>query len=358
MIPVTKAFQAPQEEYNRYLKGIWERNHLTNHGPLLRDLEQQLQRKLNVEHLSFVSNGTVALQIAIKAFNLSGEIITTPFSYVATTSSIAWQNCTPVYVDIDPLSWNIDTNKIEEKITQNTQAILVTHVFGVPCDIEALQEIAEKHNLILIFDAAHAFGVNYKNKSILNYGHASTLSFHATKLFHTIEGGAIITTSVDKATAFNYLRNFGHDGQEAFYGIGINGKASEFNAAMGLTNLPYVDEIIEKRKNDHQLYSTELEGTPIQRQQIDFETTQYNYAYYPIVLSSEDKVKKVQEVMASKNIFPRRYFYPSLNKLPYVEHINMPIAEDISSRILCLPLYFEMTKEEIKQVCVLLKEII
>ena len=226
MINVTKPFLPPYEEYEQYLKGIWDRVWLTNNGPLVNDLELKLKSFLGVDHLLFLSNGTIALQIAIKALKLKGEIITTPFSFVATTSSIVWEECEPVFVDIDPASLNINPALIEAAITPKTTAILATHVFGNPCDIEAIEKIAAKHNLKVIYDGAHAFGTTYKGRSVFEYGDICTTSFHATKLFHTTEGGAVVTKDAALLREMSFLRNFGHNGPDTFATIGINGKNS------------------------------------------------------------------------------------------------------------------------------------
>jgi dTDP-4-amino-4,6-dideoxygalactose transaminase len=246
-ITVTKPFVPPFGEFQTYLQGVWEREWFTNNGPLVNELELKLKEKLDVDHLLFLSNGTIALQIAIRALDLQGEIITTPFSYVATTSSIVWERCDPVMVDICPDTLNIDPEKIEQAITSRTSAILATHVFGNPCDVEAIEKIAEKHQLRVIYDAAHAFGTQYKNRSLLSYGDVSTCSFHATKLFHTIEGGAVTTSNPDILKNMAMMRNFGHSSLTDFGGVGVNGKNSEVHAAMGLTNLKYVDEILKVR---------------------------------------------------------------------------------------------------------------
>ena len=243
MIPVTKPFLPPIEEYQKYTEGIWQRNWLTNNGPLVNELELKLKDYLQVPHLLFLNNGTIAIQIAIKALQLKGDIITTPFSYVATTSSIVWEGCQPVFVDIDKHTFNIDASKIEAAITPNTSAILATHVYGNPCDIDAIAAIAKKHNLKVIYDAAHCFGTKYKGKSVFAYGDVCTTSFHATKLFHTVEGGAVFCNDADLLRKMAQLRNFGHDGPEHFNEVGINGKNSEFHAAMGLANLKYIQQI-------------------------------------------------------------------------------------------------------------------
>src|SRR5690554_5232433 len=248
MILVTKPFLPPQEEYQHYLNKIWQSGWLTNMGPLSVELEKRLAIHLKVKNLLFVTNGTIALQMAIKALELKGEVITTPFSFVATTSSIVWEGCTPVFVDIDPNSLNIDANKIEAAITPNTSAILATHVYGNPCDVLAIEKIAKKHNLKVIYDGAHAFGVEVYGKSIFEYGDISICSLHATKLYHSIEGGLIITKDPELLRKLAFIRNFGFNGPEAFAELGINGKNSEFHAAMGLANFEYIDAIHKKRK--------------------------------------------------------------------------------------------------------------
>lgn len=347
MINVTKPFLPPQEEYNKMIDGIWERVWLTNNGPLAKELEEKIRQYLDVSSMHFVTNGTMALQLAIKALDLKGEVITTPFSFVATTTAILWEKCTPVFVDIRPDTLCIDVDKIEEAITGKTSAILATHVYGIPCDVEKIEKIAKKHNLKVIYDAAHAFGVKYKGKSILRYGDISTLSFHATKLYHTIEGGGIINNDIpDIDEKINLLRNFGLNGEKPSI-PGINAKNSEFHAAMGLCNLKYVNQIIEKRKNLSDYYSSllPLEILPVYNNS----DVSYNYAYYPIILPSEDILKKVVNVLLEKGIQTRRYFWPSLSKLEYIITNNVcEVAEDISKRILCLPLYTELDKKQIE----------
>lgn len=353
MIPVTKPFLPPSHEYQKYLDGIWHRNWLTNNGPLVNELELKLKEYLGLNHLLYLGNGTIAIQIAIKALELQGEIITTPFSYVATTSSIVWENCTPVFADIDAHSLNIDPACIEAAITNQTSAILATHVFGNPCNVEAIEVIAKKYGLKVIYDAAHCFGTKYKGKSICAYGDISTISFHATKVFHTIEGGAVITNSPGLTKKMSYLRNFGHDGPETFAGIGVNGKNSEFHAAMGLTNLSYVDTILLSRKEQSTYYDNRLKNLKVQRIKID-KDADYNYSYYPIIFESEEQLKESITILNANWIYPRRYFYPSLNTLPYIKFQSTPISEEISRKVLCLPLYYDLAKEEIDLVCRLL----
>lgn len=351
MIPVTRPFLPPQDEYENLLKGIWQRSWLTNMGPLASELEMQLKEYLKVKHLLFVTNGTVALQMAIKAVELKGEIITTPFSFVATTSSIVWEGCKPVFVDIDPKSLNIDAAKIELAITNNTSAILATHVYGNPCDVMAIEKIANKHHLKVIYDGAHAFGVCLDGKSIFDYGDISICSLHATKLFHSIEGGLIFTKDPVLLKKLAYMRNFGFEGPETFIELGINGKNSEFHAAMGLINLKYIDEIHEKRKALTDRYDEKLKSLKA-RKAVWHAQSENNYAYYPIVFEEEAFMLKCMEHLKHHEIFTRRYFYPSLAKtLPYVDHQIMDITEDIAKRVMCLPLYHTLTFEEIDFIC-------
>lgn len=340
MINVTKTFLPPQNEYQAILKKAWDTGWMTNRGVLVKELEQKLKKYLNVSHIICMTNGTLPLQIAIKALGLKGEIITTPFSYVATTASIVWEGCTPVFVDIHPDYLTIDETKIEAAITPNTSAILATHVFGNPCNIEVIESIAKKHNLKVIYDAAHCFGVSYRGKSIFEYGDVSTCSFHATKLFHTGEGGALFC----KPKYFDLLyqhHNFGHDGPEAFHGLGINAKMSEPQAAMGLSVLPYMDNILSSRQQSVALYNTVFKDVNIQLLKLR-DDTQWNYSYYPVLFKDEPTLLQVKSTLEAKQVFPRRYFYPSLNNLPYIDLVSMPVSNNVSKRVLCLPLYYDL----------------
>lgn len=357
-INVTKPFLPPLETYAERVRGIWDRAWLTNNGPLVHELELQLRRKLEVEHLLYTSNGTIALQIAIKALELKGEIITTPFSYVATTSSIVWEGCVPVMVDIDPQRLVIDPALIEQAITPNTSGILATHVFGNPCDVHAIAEIARKHNLPVIYDAAHAFGAKIDGRSLFAYGDISTASFHATKLFHTIEGGAVITASAELSRRMELLRNFGHASATEIVSVGINGKNSEFHAAMGLCNLPYVDEIIRARGAAIGRYDANLSGLPIKRQKITA-GCEPNNAYYPVILESEDVLHRLVAELNRHNIMPRRYFYPSLETLPYVQgEFHVPASDSIAKRILCLPLWASISDEEVDMISAIVRDVL
>ncbi len=344
MIPYTKPFLPPREEFDHYLEGIWQRNWLTNNGPLVNELELQLKTLLNLPHLLFVGNGTLAIQIAIKALDLKGEIITTPFSYVATTSAVAWEGLTPVFVDIDPQTLNINPARIEAAITPQTSAILATHVYGNPCDIPAIQKIADKHGLKVIYDGAHCFGTQYRGRSVFAYGDICITSFHATKLFHTVEGGAVFTQSPELLRKMALLRNFGHTGTNSFEGVGINAKNSEFHAAMGLINLKHIEQIMDVRQRQWLRYREMLTDFQVGGISIK-KDARFNFAYYPVIFSSEDELLKYTEVLQIHSIFARRYFYPSLNLLDYTGRQACPHSESISKRILCLPLYHDMSEE-------------
>ncbi|WNB16856.1 DegT/DnrJ/EryC1/StrS family aminotransferase [Marivirga arenosa] len=345
MIPVTKPYLPSSERYKELIDGVFQRQWLTNSGPLVNELELKLKGSLALKHLLLVSNGTIALQIAIKALELTGEIITTPFSYVATTSSIVWENCTPVYVDIDEHSLNIDPTKIEAVISDKTTAILATHCFGNACDIETIDEIARKHKLKVIYDAAHCYGTKYNGKSIFEFGDISTCSLHATKIMHSVEGGLLVTKDPNLLKIMAHMRNFGHDGPEKFNGVGINGKNSEFHAAMGLAVLESIGGILMKRKEQSEYYKHVLDGMNVKYPVIN-PKCDYNYSYFPVIFSSEEVCLRSKQELENKNIYPRRYFYPSLDALSYVKKGDTKFSNDISKRILCLPLYHELTKEE------------
>lgn len=349
-INVTQTFFPPLEEYQLQLERIWKNKWLTNRGELLQELEEKLKNYLSVSNIIVMNNGTIPIQIALKLLGKGGEIITTPFSYVATTAAIVWENCTPVFVDIHPEYLTIDETKIEAAITHKTTCILATHVFGNPCNIDAIEIIAKKHNLKVIYDAAHCFGVQYKGRSIFEYGDVSTCSFHATKLFHTGEGGAIFCQDETLRNKIFYSHNFGHKGPLDFHGLGINGKISELQAAMGLAVLPYMTDILDERKKVVDFYNENLDFSKVQKLNIR-NHTKWNYSYYPILFESEQTLLYIQEKLNEKQIFPRRYFYPSLNKIDFVKGLEMPVSENIASKILCLPLYFGLETHYIHQVC-------
>lgn len=349
MIPVTKSFLPPWEKYTSFVRRAFDNQWLTNRGELVKELESKLKGYLDVQHLTLTTNGTLPIQIAIKALDLEGDIITTPFSYIATTSAIIWENCNPVFVDIHPDYLSIDERKIEEKITEKTTGILATHVFGNPCAVEEIERIAQKHGLKVIYDAAHCFGVKYKGKSILDYGDVSTCSFHATKIFHTGEGGCWVTADNQLQDKLYYHHNFGHNGPEDFHGLGINAKMSELQAAMGLAVFDHLPEIFENRRRVVQLYNELITNSSLRKLKIRPET-EWNYHYFPVIFESEEGLLRVKQAMNDDEIFPRRYFYPSLNTIEYVHGEQCPISEDIAGKILCLPLYAELTRDEIERI--------
>jgi dTDP-4-amino-4,6-dideoxygalactose transaminase len=357
MINVTKTFFPPISDYQSQVQRIWNNQWLTNRGALLVELEEKLTTYLALieSKIIIMNNGTIPLQIALKLLGNRGEVITTPFSYVATTAAIVWENCTPVFVDIHPDFLTIDETKIESAITDRTTCILATHVFGNPCNIEAIETIALKHNLKVIYDAAHCFGVTYKGKSIFEYGDISTCSFHATKLFHTGEGGALFTKDAELFHQCYYSHNFGHNGPLDFHGLGINGKISELQAAMGLAVLPYISEIVEGRKKVVEYYDNQINFSNLSKI-ILRENTEWNYSYYPIIFETEAKLLKTQKVLNEQQIFSRRYFYPSLNNIIYSKGEKMPISESIASRILCLPLYYFIEEEFLIKICNIINE--
>lgn len=346
---VTKAFLPEMEEYAELLNVVWKSRQLTNGGELVFRLVDQLRTFLDVPHVLPVANGTLALQLAIKALDLSGEIITTPFSYVATSSAIMWQGCKPVFADIEADHWCIDPEKIEQAITPNTTAILATHVFGNPCDVKRINDIAKKYELKVIYDAAHCFGVTYNGSSIFNFGDISICSFHATKLFHTGEGGGIFTRDADLYERLEWSHNFGHDGEENFFGLGLNAKMSEMQAAMGLAILPHVRSLIESRKKTAAIYDRMLNNGQFGHIKIR-SGTEWNHGYYPILLQSETQLLAIKARLNQAGIFPRRYFYPALSTLGFLNPTTMPVAEDIASRILCLPMYHDLRDAQVEHI--------
>jgi len=345
MIPATKPYLPNREAYNQLLDGIWERNWVTNHGPLVRELESKIAEYLDIEHISFVSSGTTGLQLMLKSLPSGGEIITTPFSYVATTSAISWQGFTPVFADILPTRLTIDPAKIREKINSQTRAILATHIYGNACEVEALEAIGKEFNIPVLYDGAHCFGSEYNGRSLLTYGDMAVLSTHATKLFHTANGGFVISKTADQKRKIDLLRNFGHNGTNNFEGIGINGKNSEFHAAMGLAILKDADALVEKRKKQSAYYFEKLFDSGFGL--IDIKNMgETNGSYFPIICSSKEKSAELIAHCLKKEIELRRYFSPSLNKLDYVRYSACPVAENISERVICLPLYHSLKEEE------------
>jgi dTDP-4-amino-4,6-dideoxygalactose transaminase len=351
------------DKYCLYIKELWESRNLTNNGKYLKSLENKLEDFLNIDDICLIQNGTLAIMAALKALNLeeNSEIITTPFSFVATSSSIVWQGFKPVFIDIDPNSYNIDCKKIEEKITSKTSAILAVHVFGNPCDVGKIEQIARKYGLNVIYDAAHCFGVKYKGESILKWGDISTLSFHATKVFHTIEGGAIYTNNRELAGKIRNMINFGFSSNYEINDIGFNGKLNEFEAIMGILNLEKINEIIKRRREIYNLYIKRLQGLDLEFQKLGIDESEYNYSYFPLLFSTNGTREKVFEKLKENGINTRKYFYPLINEFSYYKKYNnddTPVALNISERILTLPLYPELKDYEVEYIAEIIRKTI
>lgn len=365
MIPVVKPFVPEFSDYDELLRGIWRRNWWTNNGPVLQQYQQAMQDYLGVDGIQILGNGTLALQLAFKALGLKGKVITTPFSYVATTSSLVWEGLEPVFVDVDRHTLNIDPAKIEECVDEHTTAILATHCFGNACDIDRIDAIAQKWGLKVIYDASHCFGTRYKGKSVFAYGDVSTLSLHATKPVHCGEGGAIFARDPAVRERIFYMHNFGHDGPEAFRGVGINAKNSEMHAALGLTVLKHADAILASRAETAAVYRHLLSASNLTFQEAQ-EHCSPNHAYVPILFDTEEMLRKVMHALGQQEIYPRRYFYPGLHKLPYLaspqtssqldESVTVPIADDVSKRIICLPTYFGLEVEDQEKIASIILE--
>jgi dTDP-4-amino-4,6-dideoxygalactose transaminase len=354
MINVTKVHLPPLADYVQYLEGIWARGHLTNNGPLVIELERALREYLGVPYVYLVANGMLALHIAMKALQLKGKVITTPFSYVATTASLAWEDLEPIYADLDSRLC-IGASEIESVWTENVCAILATHVYGNVCDVESIQALAKRRNVPVIYDAAHTFGARYQGRSLVSFGDIATLSFHATKLFHTGEGGALITHDPALARRIEYLRNFGHASPETFHDFGTNAKVSELHAAMGLCILPKVDQLIAARKSLVERYDSELKELAL-AQPVYPSMLERNYAYYPVLFKSEADLLKVRSVLNTENIYPRRYFYPSLSSLNYVKPQATPVCDDVAARVMCLPLWPELDPMQVTRIAALIRK--
>ncbi|MBS2783745.1 MULTISPECIES: DegT/DnrJ/EryC1/StrS family aminotransferase [Aeromonas] len=365
IIPVTKPYLPPLDEFIPYLEEIWKNHQLTNNGPFHQQLEQALCSYLGVEHLSLFSNGTLALVTALQALRIKGEVITTPYSFVATSHALIWNNLTPVFVDVKPGSFNIDATKIEEAITPNTTAILPVHCYSTPCEVEEIQRIADNYGLRVIYDAAHAFGTKYKDESILNNGDMSVLSFHATKVFNTFEGGAIISSSAKLKQRVDYLKNFGFANEVTIVAPGINAKMSEVNAAFGLLQLKYVNDAISQRKVIFDRYCYELSGVA----GIDLPLMKLdgiiNYSYFPILVNDDYIMNRdmLYNKLKSEGIFARRYFYPLISNIPMYNKIpsssphNLINANSLSSSVICLPLYPGLDSDSITRIIALIKNI-
>lgn len=353
IVNVTQPFLPPLEQFIPYLEQIWERRLLTNSGPFHQELEQELTRYLGVDHLSLVSNGTIALVIALQALRVTGEVITTPYSFVATAHSLLWNNITPVFVDIDPGTYNIDPAKIEAAITPRTSAILAVHCYGNPCAVERIEKIADIYGLKVIYDAAHAFGIEYQGTSLLRHGHMSTLSFHATKVFNTFEGGAIISPDAKTKKRIDYLKNFGFADEVTIVAPGINGKMNEVQSAFGLVQLGHINSVLEKRQAVDAYYRNGLEDIPGIRILDIPPGTKPNYSYFPILVGPEYSLSRdeLYARLRENNILSRRYFYPLISDMPMYRGLpsaarsNLPVAERMANEVLCLPIHYEVTPE-------------
>lgn len=349
MINVTKTYLPDRTKLDKYIDKIYSNAWVTNNGQLVQELTTRLEEYLGVQNLLLVANGTLALQIAYKVLGINRQVITTPFSFVATTSTLVWEGFEPIFVDIDPGTFCIDPTKIEESITPETTAIVPVHVFGNACDIEKIEYIAQKYCLKTIYDGAHAFGVKYKDTSLLSFGDATTLSLHATKLFHTIEGGAIIFKNKKDLEKAKLMINFGIDGPDSIVELGINAKINEFEAAMGLCVLDEIDTILEQRSKIWNYYQSSLKSY-VQFQKRNINSTN-NCSYFPVLFENEEKLLKVKASMNSANIYPRRYFYPSLETLGYLQPGPLQIiSRDVASRIMCLPIYPGLTINDLNKI--------
>jgi len=362
---VTKPALPPLEEYTELLKQIWDTKVLTNNGPFHQQFEKALSEYLGIRYISLFSNGTLALITALQALRITGEVITTPFSFVATTHSLWWNNIKPVFADIEPVTFNLDPEKVEAAITPQTTAIMPVHVYGNPCNIEQFQHLADTYGLKLIYDAAHAFGVKINDESVLNFGDLSVLSFHATKVFNTIEGGAIICHDEKTKHRIDYLKNFGFADETTVIAPGINAKMNELQCAYGLLQLKYVDDYIEKRKSLSALYQKLLKETEGIRCLSEMNGVRHAYSYFPILVD-KDKFgisrDDLYEKLKAHNIYGRRYFYPLISQfpsyrgLPSARKDNLPIAEKVADQVICLPIFPELTHENVNDICDIIKD--
>jgi len=363
-IYVTQPFLPPFEEFSPMLQRIWESKHLTNAGPYHVEFETALCKYLGVNHISLFSNATIALITALQALRISGEVITTPYSFVATSHSLLWNGIKPVFVDIDPETLNLDPNKIEAAITPQTTAILPVHCYGQPCDVDKIQKIADTYNLRVIYDAAHAFGVRCHCGSLLQHGDLSVISFHATKMFNTFEGGAIISPDPKTKQRIDYLKNFGFADETTVVAPGINGKMNEFSAALGLLQLKYVDEVIEKRRKIDEIYRYLLKDVTGLKCIKILEASNSNYAYFPVLIKKEYRRTRdeLYELLKENGVFARRYFYPLISDFPMYRGLpsankdQLTYASSASEEVLCLPIYPELSADEITFVCEIIKK--
>jgi len=357
MIHVTKTYFPPREKLNRYIDRIYDSGWMTNNGQLVLELESRLRDFLGVPFVVPVANGTLALQVVYRLLRIKNEVITTPFSFIATSSSLLWEHLTPVFADVDPQTFNIDTDLIEKAITPKTSAVLPVHVFGNACNVSVLEDICRRNNLKLVFDAAHAFSVADGDRNILNFGDASILSFHATKIFHTVEGGAIILHTEEQYRQAKLMINFGISDYDKVDLLGINCKMNEFQAAMGLAVLDDFEQLNLQRKSVWERYRNSFIGNPaIRLQQVNGKFSN-NYSYFPVVFRDEAQLLHAKRLMNSEGISPRRYFYPSLNLLGFLDHTgSCPVSESLSNRILCLPMFYDLDETTQARIIQLVKD--
>jgi dTDP-4-amino-4,6-dideoxygalactose transaminase len=360
---VTQPDLPPLEEFLPYLQQIWDSKVLTNGGPFHKQLETELARYLGVPYISLFTNATIALVTALQSLRISGEVITTPYSFVATAHSLLWNGIKPVFADIDPDTFNLDPSKIEAAITPQTTAIMPLHCYGRPCDVDAIQRIADDYNLKVIYDAAHAFGVRHQGQSVLRHGDLSILSFHATKVFNTFEGGAIISPDARTKQHIDHLKNFGFVNEVTVVATGINGKMSEFNAALGLLQLKHVDKAIARRRELDALYRSQLTGVAgITVPALPDTETEFNHSYFPILVESDYPLSRdaIYQQMKDAGIHSRRYFFPLISDFPMYRGLpsaaaaQLPVAKSVSSRVICLPLYPALSDDDVRRVCALL----
>jgi len=357
-IYVTQPFLPPLEEFQPYLEQIWNSKWVTNGGPFHQKLETALANYLGIDHLALFTNGTIALVTALQALRVTGEVITTPYSFVATSHSLLWNSLTPVFVDLDPTTCNMNSDKIEQAITPHTNAIMPVHCYGNPCDVERIQQIADIYGLKVIYDAAHAFGVTYKKESLLKHGDLSVLSFHATKVFHTFEGGAIVCPNAKIKQRIDYLKNFGHAGEATIVAPGINGKMNEVQAAFGMLQLKYIDEVIARRRAINILYRELLANISGITCLLDRPDTISNFIYFPILVNNNYPVSRdaLYRKLQEHNIHGRRYFYPLITDypmyrgLPSASKSNLPVANDLANKVLCLPIYPTLSTERVVEI--------
>ncbi len=346
MIPHSRPFLPPHEAYSRYTEGIWQRQWLTNQGPLVKEFEEKIARYLGVEFVSYLSSGTTGLQCMLRTLARGGEVITTPFSYVATAGAVFWEGFTPVFADVETDTLAINHEKAAALIGENTRAILATHVYGLPANVAALETLAAQHGIPIFFDGAHAFGVKYHDRSLLSYGDCAVLSLHATKVFHTANGGLVVSRTAEGKKYIDAYRNFGHDGPNNFPYPGINGKNSEFHAALGLAMLPYADALLERRRGQWQRYRSLLKVLPDKCFLNPGVNTLHNGAYFPILNAEPTRASAIIAALAAAGVEARRYFYPALNTITYMAGAPCPVAEALSESAFCLPLHHDLTANE------------